>query len=37
MDLTGAAATADAAHCQKTTAAQIITVGGHYLLTLKAN
>ena len=37
LDLTGALATADAAHCQKATAAHIVAAGGHYLLTLKAN
>lgn len=37
MDLTDALATADAAHCQKATAEQIVASGGHYLLTLKAN
>lgn len=37
MDLTGCLATADAAHCQKATAEQIVASGGHYLLTLKAN
>jgi predicted transposase YbfD/YdcC len=37
LDLTGCLVTADAAHCQKATAEQIITAGGHYLLTLKAN
>lgn len=37
MDLTGVLATADAAHCQRDTAEQIITAGGDYLLILKAN
>lgn len=37
MDLTGCLLTADAAHCQKATAAAIIAAGGDYLLTLKAN
>jgi predicted transposase YbfD/YdcC len=37
MDLTGCLLTADAAHCQKATAAAIVAAGGDYLLTLKAN
>jgi predicted transposase YbfD/YdcC len=37
MDLTGAVATADAAHCQKATATAIVGAGGDFLLTLKAN
>jgi predicted transposase YbfD/YdcC len=37
LDLTGCLATADAAHCQKATAEQVVAAGGHYLLTLKAN
>jgi hypothetical protein len=40
MDLTGCLLTADAAHCQKATAATataVVAVGGDYLLTLKAN
>ena len=35
MDLTGCLLTADAAHCQKATAAAIVAAGGDYLLTLK--
>lgn len=37
MDLAGCLITADAAHCQHTTAQAILDAGGDYLLTVKAN
>lgn len=37
MDITGAVITADALHCQRTTARDIVAQGGHYILTVKDN
>ncbi|MBL0886909.1 ISAs1 family transposase [Myceligenerans sp. I2] len=37
LDLTGAVLTLDALHTNKTTAAQIVTAGAHYVFTVKGN
>lgn len=37
IDITDAVITADAMHCQRETAETIVTRGGHYILTVKAN